>query len=250
MISKSKFFELYNRNSYKNKNKEIGTIANRLFRRNLALHTSYILAKIGISANSVTIGFLIISLIANGLFIIPNFYTIIILIVASEIAQILDCVDGQLARYHGTSSTFGKLLDIFSEVIIWGTFFIAFGSRLYLENGNPFFLILGSLGTLSLVTESLWVKSTDSLVGSLNSRKNSLMRTIRIIYINLEDITLISVAVLILQAAEAFTGVNWFVESFFILHVIFEFTIKIVARMLITISKANSVQKKDWMGWQ
>lgn len=249
MISKKIFFELYNRNSPKNKSRDIGHIANRYYRRNLSLHIAYSLAQLGVSANSVTLGFLVISLIANVLFVVPNVFTLITLIIIYEIAYVLDSVDGQLARFYGTFSIFGELLDTFSETIIWGSFVIAFGVRLYFETGNPIYIVLGGLGSLSFVTEGLWIKNSASLVGEMVPKADNLMQTLRNIYINLDSMTTISVALLTVEILASFTKSKLPLELFFIVYIVFLISIKIVARLSIIVRKSKDLPRKPWKGW-
>ncbi len=139
MPSKQVFYELYNKNSPKNPKKKIGPVDAKLLLRDLSLPVAYSLAKIGVSANTVTVAFLIISLIGNTLFIIPSIYTLLVLIILGEFAQLLDCVDGQLARFHGTTSLYGRYFDKLSHELINGSFLFAFGIRVFLETQSPIF---------------------------------------------------------------------------------------------------------------
>lgn len=87
-----------------------------------------------ISPNSVTVASLLISLLAGFCFtsgsIIINSIGSVILI----FAFVLDCLDGQLARYTNKTSVFGYYLDIFGdrvrEPMLWTCMCVGFETRI------------------------------------------------------------------------------------------------------------------------
>lgn len=249
MITKQQFYNLYNRNSAKNKKRHIGDITNKYFRRNFSLHIAYFLAKRDTSPNSVTLTFFFLGLIANLLFIIPSFYTAVSLLVIYEIVRILDNVDGQLARFYGTSSVYGELLDIYTEMVIYSSFIAAFGMRLYIQTDHIIFLILGIFGVIAYVTESLWVKSSDIIFSSMQTNKINVIQKIRTIYLNIDNMTVITVAILILSVIHILANTLILITWFFSSYVIFIFIIKIVVRLYLTYHKAQAVSKGNWKGW-
>lgn len=251
MVSKKVFYTLYNRNSQNNTYRSIGDILNKKYRREVSLPIAYFFAKKNISANATTLLFFIIGLIANILFIYPSIYTIFALFILYEVVQILDCVDGQLARYYGTFSIYGDLLDMFTELILSSTFIAFFGIRIYLSTSNPIFLIIGSLGAISYVLEGLWVKNSSNISGELGSRdKMSLFDKLRMIYISLDNMTFISIGTLLIAYLQDNFNNSTIIPIVFTLYVVFLLFIKIIFRLVLIYNKAESVSKKTWTGWK
>jgi len=237
MVSKKVFYTLYNRNSQNNTYRSIGDILNKKYRREVSLPIAYFFAKK--------------KHIANILFIYPSIYTIFALFILYEVVQILDCVDGQLARYYGTFSIYGDLLDMFTELILSSTFIAFFGIRIYLSTSNPIFLIIGSLGAISYVLEGLWVKNSSNISGELGSRdKMSLFDKLRMIYISLDNMTFISIGTLLIAYLQDNFNNSTIIPIVFTLYVVFLLFIKIIFRLVLIYNKAESVSKKTWTGWK
>lgn len=156
MISKEKFYELYNKNSPHSRWRNLGAPDVRWFARDVSLPIAYYCAKKGISANTVTLIFFALSVGANFLLIIPIVETLVFLIVIHELALILDCVDGQLARHQRSFSRWGEMFDSFTHAFIDWTFMLALGARLYLEHGSIPALILGGIGGGARVFDFRW----------------------------------------------------------------------------------------------
>lgn len=56
-------------------------------------------------------------------------------------ANILDCVDGQLARLTGIKSAIGRILDGFAGDIWFASIYVGFALRLSHEYGTYWFLL-------------------------------------------------------------------------------------------------------------
>lgn len=69
-----------------------------------------------------------------------------------QLAYVLDCVDGMLARARKTSSPQGHLLDFLMDELKALAFFGAASLRLYFETGSVWFLVLGALGQVALAS--------------------------------------------------------------------------------------------------
>lgn len=254
MISQEKFYKLYNKNSPKNKNRHVGPIDARLFLRDLSLPIAYFLARKKVSTNKITLTFLLISLSANALFIIPSFYTLLFLIIILEIAQLLDCVDGQLARYQGVSSKFGDNFDTLAHVLITGTFIIAFGIRLYLQTDQVMFLILSSIGAFFKAFEHQIEVSELPITESLAIRRYYQSSKIRryIVYgldTIVREIRVFAIFVLVLTLIQqAIPYVNLVGLSLVVL-VLLTFLESFVYRIHLMHKKVKTVEYKVWKGW-
>lgn len=250
MISKKEFFNLYNRNSPDNKNRSVGKWISKLCRRKISFYVAYYFARLGISSNSVTLFSLLVAIISSSIFIIPTMFTLVLLFFAYELVYILDNVDGELARFHGTFSKYGELLDDLSDIFIASFFVMAFGIRMYLDSNNPLFLILGNLGTLSYVFEGLWVKNSKEIVGKFNSdNSGSLMHRLRTYLLSIDDVSMIAAIIIVLTFLQnLFTSIN-LVVWFFFLYIFVLFLTKILLRYCLILMKTKKVKKTAWEGW-
>lgn len=254
MMSRKKFYKLYNKNSPKNKNRNSGPIDARLLLRDLSLPVAYFLARRGVSANKITLIFLAISLLANALFIIPSFYTLILLIILLEIAQLLDCVDGQLARYQGISSKLGHNFDTLAHVLITGTFIIAFGIRLYLQTDQVMFLILSSIGAFFKAFEHQIEVSKLPITESFAIRRYyQSSKIIRYIVYGLEtivrEIRVFAILILFLTLVQRFVLNINLVGLSLVALVLFAFLESFVYRIHLMLKQVKTVEYKVWKGW-
>ena len=64
-------------------------------------------------------------------------------------ANILDCVDGQLARLTGIKSKIGRILDGFAGDIWFATIYLCLAARLAHETGSYWFFALAVLSAMS-----------------------------------------------------------------------------------------------------
>ncbi|OGE07927.1 hypothetical protein A3I53_04530 [Candidatus Curtissbacteria bacterium RIFCSPLOWO2_02_FULL_40_13b] len=254
MISQKEFYELYNKNSKRNISRNSGPIDARLFLRNLSLPIAYLLAKNNVSANAVTVVFLLIALAGNFLLVIPSVFTIILLIIFHEVAWLFDCVDGQLARYHGTFSKYGENFDTLSHVIVSGTFMLAFGTRIYLESGQAMFLLLGGIGAFAKAFEQQLEISKKSISESPKVKSMYYHSKIRkyIVYgvqTIITEIRIFSIVVLILTLIQPNTIRINFVELSFIAMVLVVFLESFVYKIYLSIKQLGFVERKVWKGW-
>ncbi|GEM_PF-5176411 len=254
MIKKELFYILYNKNSPRNKNKNYGPLDARIFLRDLSLPVAYFLAKVGIKPHTVTTTFLIISIVANIIFIIPSIYTLIILIIFHEIAQLLDCVDGQLARYQGISSKFGERLDSLAHSMISGTFMLAFGIRLYLQNNEAMVLILGSIGAFAKAFEHQFEIDRDLVLDTVGIKRfyyksKILQNLIYFIQSMITEIRIFAFMVLIMELIfQGIVNINIESVSFSVL-VLFSFLESVLYKTFITYKQLRFVEFKTWKGW-
>lgn len=250
MISQKEFYKLYNKNSPRNKNRNIGPIDAKLFLRDMSLPVAYVMAKHNVNANIITFLFFVISFIGNALFIIPTFYTFLIMVILHEISQILDCVDGQLARYRGEYSKYGELYDEFAHTLTGMSFMMAFGIRLYLETGQIIFLILGGIGMGARAFDILEKHTTKTIIENEYSNKlKPIIKKLYFIYVfdEVRLFAMVTLAVYIVQLL--FFEIN-LVAFIFIGYVLFAFLDRIVYKFALVIKKSFAVEKKEWKGWE
>lgn len=140
------------RNEYEASLKSIETEnkIDRLFYRPVGFLIARMLRGTGVTPNMITVLSIFVGA-AVGYFFYPNnlLYNVcgILLLVS---ANILDCVDGQLARLTGIKSEIGRILDGVAGDIWFTCIYVAFALRLGNEYGfTSFFLIIMVISGLS-----------------------------------------------------------------------------------------------------
>src|SRR5438309_720417 len=69
-----------------------------------------------------------------------------------ELSYVLDCADGMLARWRGTASPVGHLLDFLMDELKAFLLLAAVSVRLFREHGDVRFLLLGLFGLVALAS--------------------------------------------------------------------------------------------------
>lgn len=254
MVTIKEFYNLYNKNSPSNKNRQSGPIDAKLFLRDLSLPVAYFCAKKGISANVVTVVFLAISLVGNALFIFPSIYTLIALIILHEVGQLLDCVDGQLARFHGITSKYGEDFDSLAHILISSTFILAFGTRLYLESGQDLFLVLSGIGAFSKAFEHQLIATKNTILDNPFIKKfysNSKIKRYAVFTFEsiASEVRIFAMLLLILSLIQKMFMIN-LINLSFVLLVSYAVIENLFYTSYLTIKRLNLVEKKHWKGWQ
>ena len=111
----------------------------RLFYRPIGYTIANAIKNTGITPNVVTIISIFIGISAGICWYFPHDIILALLgILALVIANILDCVDGQLARMTGIKSQVGRILDGFAGDLWFLMIYIAFAHRLTTQYSVPF----------------------------------------------------------------------------------------------------------------
>lgn len=121
----------------------------RIFYRPIGFRIARMLRGTGITPNMVTVVSIFVGAAVGFMFyhndLIYNICGILLLVCAN----ILDCVDGQLARLTGIKSAIGRILDGFAGDIWFASIYIGFALRLSNEYGTSWFFALAVLSGLS-----------------------------------------------------------------------------------------------------
>lgn len=99
-----------------------------------------------ISPNLITISSLFIGLIASYFFLKANHQDLIIGGILVQLSFVVDCMDGQLARYRQESSNLGAWLDRISDRIKDFFYFFSLALGFYLSHDQFFYLGFTGLG--------------------------------------------------------------------------------------------------------
>ncbi|MBN1803869.1 MAG: CDP-alcohol phosphatidyltransferase family protein, partial [Sedimentisphaerales bacterium] len=148
---------------------------NAMFTRYISIYFTWLFIKMGLSANAVTFMMIPVGLLGAGLCIPHILWLNILGILLLMFAVVLDCSDGEVARWTKKSSIKGYYLDNVYHVLCHPTLYILCSLHLYFWNGEIVYLILAfvsyamSQSSLSLLYVDLLVKTQLHDKGSSNS---------------------------------------------------------------------------------
>jgi phosphatidylglycerophosphate synthase len=128
---------------------------NRFVARPLAAVLLVPLESTRITPNQVTLFSLVVFVGAAALIaLMPGWRGLLLGVGVLELAYVLDCVDGQLARLRGTSTPIGAHLDFLMDELKAFLLVTAIAVRLFHADGNRLWLIEG-LGALLAVASAI-----------------------------------------------------------------------------------------------
>ena len=117
-----------------------------------------------LTPNLITLFSFIVAIIATGFIVIGGTTNFIIAAILIHFSHILDCMDGQMARYRGTSSRSGSYFDKLTDEIQVTIWFGAVAYAAYLQtqtiipvflafSGVSFYLLRGYIKYVTIYTE-------------------------------------------------------------------------------------------------
>ena len=101
--------------------------AGALYLRRLSLHVTHALLPTGISANGVTWLMIAAGVLGAAVLVIPSWWAVLACAVLMQVQILLDCSDGEVARWRGTASPMGVYLDRVGHYVTEGALPIALG---------------------------------------------------------------------------------------------------------------------------
>lgn len=126
----------------------------RIFYRPIGFRIARLLRGTGITPNMVTIISIFVGAAVGFMFYHDSLTYNIMGILLLVTANILDCVDGQLARLTGIKSAIGRILDGFAGDIWFASIYIGFALRLSHDYGTDWFFALAVLSGLSHLVQA------------------------------------------------------------------------------------------------
>lgn len=133
---------------------ETENIVDRAFYRPIGFRIARMLRGTGITPNMVTVISIFVGAAVGFMFYYDNIVYNICGILLLVFANILDCVDGQLARLTGIKSAIGRILDGFAGDIWFASIYIAFALRLSHLYGTDWFFALAVLSGISHLVQA------------------------------------------------------------------------------------------------
>lgn len=115
---------------------------NTLFVRHFSIYITWLFVKMGISANAVTFLMIPMALIGVALSVPHVLWVNILGFFLLILAEVFDCVDGEIARWMKKSSLKGLYLDLVSHVLCNAPLSIMCALHLYVLNGQIRYMIL------------------------------------------------------------------------------------------------------------
>lgn len=103
--------------------------AGRLYGRRVSIYVTWALVRIGLSANAITVLMALIGAAGAALFAFRNLWAPITGVALIQLYLVLDCSDGEVARWRGTTGAKGIFLDRLGHYVVEATLFVAMGMR-------------------------------------------------------------------------------------------------------------------------
>lgn len=126
----------------------------RIFYRPIGFRIARMLRGTGITPNMVTVISIFVGAGTGFMFYHNNLTYTIIGILLLVFANILDCVDGQLARLTGIKSAIGRILDGFAGDVWFASIYIGFALRLANDYDTYWFFALAVVSGLSHLVQA------------------------------------------------------------------------------------------------
>ena len=130
--------------------------AGKLYMRRLSPYLTRLLLRTGISANGVTWLMILAGVAAAGVLALPGLLPAIGAVVLIQLQLLLDCSDGEVARWRGEKSVLGVYLDRIGHWLTEGALPIALGVR----TGDDTYVMLGLIASVLV----LLIKGESALV--------------------------------------------------------------------------------------
>lgn len=103
--------------------------AGRLYMRKVSVYVTRALVATPLSANGVTLLMIPVGLLAALSLTIPGVWGAVGAVLLVQLKLLLDCCDGEVARWRGTTSIKGVYLDVLGHYSTEAAFFAALGIR-------------------------------------------------------------------------------------------------------------------------
>jgi phosphatidylglycerophosphate synthase len=99
------------------------------YMRRLSPYVTRLALRLGMSADAVTVTMLVVGLTGAGLLFVGGLWPAVAAAGGVQLYLLLDCVDGEVARWNRTESARGVYLDRISHYLVEGALFTGLGWR-------------------------------------------------------------------------------------------------------------------------
>ena len=131
--------------------------AGRLYMRRISLHVTRWLVGTRATPNGLTVAMIVVGLLAAVAAAFPGILTAVLAAVLIQVYLLLDCVDGEVARWRRISSAGGVFLDRLGHHVVEASVVLALGVR---AAGGPsrdadWWYVIGAVAALLIVIGKL-----------------------------------------------------------------------------------------------
>lgn len=139
--------------------------AGRLYMRRVSIHVTRFFLRLGASPNQLTVAMMVIGVAAGPALLVPGLLGAASCVALIQVYLLLDCSDGEVARWTGRTSIEGVYLDRVGHYLAEAALMVGVGLRA--ADGSPTgFAVLGVLAALGVVL----VKAETDLVDVARAR--------------------------------------------------------------------------------
>jgi phosphatidylglycerophosphate synthase len=92
--------------------------AGRLYMRRVSVHVTRLAVRLGIGADAVTVLMLVVGLAGSAAVFVGGLWPTLVAVGGIQLYLLLDCVDGEVARWNRTESARGVYLDRISHYLV------------------------------------------------------------------------------------------------------------------------------------
>jgi phosphatidylglycerophosphate synthase len=121
--------------------------AGKLYMRRISPYLTRLLLRTPISANGVTWLMIVVGVAAAGVLALPGLLPAIGAVLLIQLQLLLDCCDGEVARWRGQSSVVGIYLDRIGHWVTYAALAIAVGVRA----GGDEYVVLGLVAAVLIL---------------------------------------------------------------------------------------------------
>ncbi len=132
----------------------------RYFVRKISIYITKLLLKTEVTPNQISGLSILIGIIAGIFFVFGNYWYTLVGALLLLLSNIVDCVDGEIARYRKSTSIAGKYIESLNDYIVHPFIFVCISFGLYNIFHNVFIFVLGFL----IVLFSYWGAVAPALV--------------------------------------------------------------------------------------
>lgn len=136
------------------KSLETENYIDRVFYRPVGFRIAWSLRNTGITPNTITVISIVVGMMGAWSFYYDSIWMTLLGIAGLVTANILDCVDGQLARLTGIKSKIGRILDGMAGDLWFITLYTAIALRMYDASGHWIFIVGAVLSMMSHLVQA------------------------------------------------------------------------------------------------
>jgi len=131
--------------------------AGRLYMRPLSPYVTRELIRTPVTPDQLTVAMIVVGVVASVVVAWPGLLTAVVAALLIQVYLLLDCVDGEVARWHRRTSAGGVYLDRLGHHVVEGAFVVGLGFR---AGGGPgtapsWWFTLGAVAALLVVLGKL-----------------------------------------------------------------------------------------------